>query len=63
MGPHRVWLGDVWLPGLAMSRAMGDTMARRYAITEHFLPVTSLLHILPKLEFLAGTAVMELHRL
>ena len=29
VGPHRVWLGDVWLPGLAMSRAMGDTMARR----------------------------------
>ena len=31
VGPHRVWLGDVWLPGLAMSRAMGDTMARRHA--------------------------------
>ncbi len=29
VGPYRVWLGDVWLPGLAMSRAMGDTMARR----------------------------------
>ena len=29
VGPHRVWLGNVWLPGLAMSRAMGDTMARR----------------------------------
>ncbi|CAL5218424.1 g102 [Coccomyxa viridis] len=32
VGPHRVWLGDVWLPGLAMSRAMGDTMARRAGV-------------------------------
>ncbi|CAK0737017.1 hypothetical protein CVIRNUC_000841 [Coccomyxa viridis] len=32
VGPHRVWLGNVWLPGLAMSRAMGDTMARRAGV-------------------------------
>ena len=33
VGPHRVWLGNVWLPGLAMSRAMGDTMARRCSLS------------------------------
>jgi hypothetical protein len=27
MGPYRVWLQDAWLPGLAMSRALGDTLA------------------------------------
>jgi hypothetical protein len=27
MGPHRVWLEFAWLPGLAMSRALGDQLA------------------------------------
>ena len=51
MGPHRVWLGDVWLPGLAMSRAMGDTMARRYTANRllHLFNHTDWLYILPEL--------------
>lgn len=27
IGPHRVWLECAWLPGLAMSRALGDKLA------------------------------------
>lgn len=27
LGPMRVWLGDSWVPGLAMSRALGDVVA------------------------------------
>jgi hypothetical protein len=27
MGPYRVWLQYAWLPGLAMSRALGDRLA------------------------------------
>ena len=33
MGPSRVWLPDAWVPGLAMSRALGDGMARRLGLT------------------------------
>ena len=29
MGPHRVWLQYAWVPGLAMSRALGDQLAHR----------------------------------
>ena len=46
VGPHRVWLGDVWLPGLAMSRAMGDTMARRQAPSSSHPPIPSNLQML-----------------
>jgi hypothetical protein len=27
MGPYRVWLQYAWIPGLAMSRALGDQLA------------------------------------
>jgi len=27
IGPYRVWLEYAWLPGLAMSRALGDRLA------------------------------------
>jgi hypothetical protein len=29
VGPLRVWVQNAWVPGLAMSRALGDTVARR----------------------------------
>ncbi|KAK9915992.1 hypothetical protein WJX75_007069 [Coccomyxa subellipsoidea] len=32
VGPSRVWLSDAWVPGLAMSRALGDGMARRVGV-------------------------------
>lgn len=32
-GPARVWLADAWLPGLAMSRSLGDTVAASCGVT------------------------------
>lgn len=29
MGPYRVWLQYAWVPGLAMSRALGDQLAHQ----------------------------------
>jgi hypothetical protein len=29
MGPYRVWLQYAWIPGLAMSRALGDVLAHQ----------------------------------
>jgi hypothetical protein len=29
IGPLRVWLQHAWMPGLAMTRALGDGLARR----------------------------------
>ena len=35
VGPHRVWLGTAWSPGLAMSRSLGDALARRVGVVPH----------------------------
>lgn len=43
VGPARVWLSDAWVPGLAMSRALGDGMARR---CEHNHFAVSCMHCL-----------------
>lgn len=32
MGPHRVWLQYAWVPGLAMSRALGDQLAHQVGV-------------------------------
>ena len=32
VGPHRVWLPGAWVPGLAMSRAMGDLVAHSVGV-------------------------------
>lgn len=32
IGPHRVWLPGAWVPGLAMSRAMGDFVAQSIGV-------------------------------
>ena len=32
IGPFRVWLQRAWVPGLAMSRAIGDVLAHKYAL-------------------------------
>lgn len=31
-GPQRVWLPEEWLPGLAMTRSIGDTILSRYGV-------------------------------
>ena len=33
MGPERVWLKDIDVPGLAMSRSFGDTIAASVGVT------------------------------
>lgn len=33
MGPDRVWLQYAWIPGLAMSRAIGDMLAQQVGVT------------------------------
>lgn len=34
-GPQRVWLPNEWLPGLAMTRSIGDTVLSRYGVVPH----------------------------
>lgn len=33
MGPYRVWLQYAWVPGLAMSRALGDQLAHQVGVS------------------------------
>ena len=33
VGPDRVWLRYAWIPGLAMSRALGDALAHRVGVS------------------------------
>lgn len=33
IGPPRVWVQDAWLPGLAMSRALGDGIAHSVGVS------------------------------
>lgn len=33
VGPQRVWLRYAWIPGLAMSRALGDALAHRVGVS------------------------------
>ncbi|KAK9800175.1 hypothetical protein WJX73_003721 [Symbiochloris irregularis] len=33
IGPFRVWLQRAWVPGLAMSRALGDALAHKVGVT------------------------------
>lgn len=33
VGPLRVWLPDEWLPGLAMTKSIGDTVLSKYGVT------------------------------
>lgn len=45
IGPSRVWLSDAWMPGLAMSRSLGDTLAASCGVT--CCPDVSVVHITP----------------
>lgn len=46
VGPARVWLPRLWAPGLAMSRALGDTAARRVGVSPD--PETLALELAPR---------------
>jgi serine/threonine protein phosphatase PrpC len=45
LGPPRVWLADSWMPGLAMSRSLGDTLAASCGVTS--CPDVSVVDLTP----------------
>ena len=59
MGPYRVWLQCAWVPGLAMSRALGDTLAHRVGVSS--VPDVTELDLTPRdrLLVLASDGVWE----
>lgn len=50
VGPFRVWLHDAWVPGLAMSRALGDVLAHQVGVSSE--PETTVADITPQDKFL-----------
>ena len=70
-GPQRVWLADVDIPGLAMSRSLGDVVAHSAGVVS--TPETHTLRLLPAhaflvwgsdglFEFLSNAEVLEILR-
>lgn len=59
MGPHRVWLQYAWIPGLAMSRALGDVLAHQVGVASE--PDHSIVELDPSHKFmiLASDGVWE----
>jgi serine/threonine protein phosphatase PrpC len=49
IGPARVWLGDAGLPGLAMSRSIGDKLAASCGVSS--FPEVSVVSITPDDQF------------
>ena len=45
VGPARVWLGNAWMPGLAMSRSLGDTIAASCGVSP--CPEVSVVDLTP----------------
>jgi serine/threonine protein phosphatase PrpC len=59
MGPHRVWLQYAWIPGLAMSRALGDVLAHQVGVSSE--PEHTVIDLDPTHKFmiLASDGVWE----
>lgn len=59
VGPFRVWLRYAWMPGLAMSRALGDALGHRVGVSSS--PDVSVYEIGPDDRFviLASDGVWE----
>lgn len=59
MGPYRVWLQYAWIPGLAMSRALGDVLAHQVGVTSE--PDHTVVELTPQDRFiiLASDGVWE----
>ncbi|GLI69998.1 hypothetical protein VaNZ11_014732 [Volvox africanus] len=59
MGPYRVWLQYAWIPGLAMSRALGDVLAHQVGVTSE--PDHTVMELTPQDKFivLASDGVWE----
>lgn len=50
VGPDRVWLPTSWVPGLAMSRALGDAVAHSVGVSSE--PETSVVDVCAQDKFL-----------
>eukprot|EP00879_Flechtneria_rotunda_P010485 GHRR01010961.1.p4 GENE.GHRR01010961.1~~GHRR01010961.1.p4 ORF type:complete len:163 (+),score=68.78 GHRR01010961.1:1333-1821(+) len=59
MGPYRVWLQYAWVPGLAMSRALGDQLAHTVGVSSEPQHITVDLTPSDKLLILASDGVWE----
>lgn len=59
MGPYRVWLQYAWLPGLAMSRALGDRLAHSVGVSSEPQHVQLELTPADKVIVLASDGVWE----
>jgi serine/threonine protein phosphatase PrpC len=59
IGPLRVWLPDDWIPGLAMTRSVGDTVLSQYGVVP--TPEVTVCELGPKDQFivLASDGVWE----
>uniref|UniRef100_A0A7S0YI47 PPM-type phosphatase domain-containing protein n=1 Tax=Polytomella parva TaxID=51329 RepID=A0A7S0YI47_9CHLO len=59
MGPYRVWLQYAWIPGLAMSRALGDVLAHQVGVISQ--PDHTVVDLTPQDKFivLASDGVWE----
>jgi serine/threonine protein phosphatase PrpC len=59
IGPLRVWLPDDWIPGLAMTRSVGDTVLTEYGVVP--TPEVTVCELSPKDQFiiLASDGVWE----
>ncbi|KAL3154847.1 hypothetical protein ABBQ38_011389 [Trebouxia sp. C0009 RCD-2024] len=59
IGPFRVWLQYAWIPGLAMSRALGDAVAHSVGVTSE--PECTVRELMPvdKFMILASDGVWE----
>eukprot|EP00955_Chlamydomonas_euryale_P083991 363911-Chlamydomonas_euryale.AAC.1 len=59
MGPHRVWLQSAWIPGLAMSRALGDVLAHQVGVSSEPEVSVTELDLTHKFIILASDGVWE----
>ncbi|KAG1662755.1 hypothetical protein FOA52_006780 [Chlamydomonas sp. UWO 241] len=59
MGPHRVWLQSAWIPGLAMSRALGDAVAHSVGVSSEPQHSVTELNETHKFMILASDGVWE----
>lgn len=59
MGPYRVWLQYAWIPGLAMSRALGDVLSHQVGVSSE--PDHRVIDLDPSYKFmiLASDGVWE----
>ena len=58
-GPARVWLSDMDIPGLAMSRSIGDTVAHSAGVISEPERIQYALHAADKMIIVASDGLWE----